>query len=293
MADGRTSTGVPARRRLEAYATKALRSRLRPLTPRGCPVAGRCDPAGEQGTSRGRRVPGLFARPSSFPQAVAELLDVLQAVVRRGSRVNLRHHTGQRNRSRSWIQVASPHIRSLKAGRYLRPSPATLRSWFLGSPYPKTKGRQFALVLNLAKRARATFLLEPDRGSCPSVAPDRARCSARRGPPGARVCSARAEHRPATAAGRAPHRRRKTVRRPVRSARDASGPGRSRWELANQPTRSRPGRSPFSVLEDPSRSPGHTRLGSRVHAFGDAVHGLGNGFRIMPRDVLVDGVSED
>ena len=47
------------------------------------------------------------------------------------------------------------------------------------------------------------------------------------------------------------------------------------------------------VLEDPSRSPGHTRLGSRVHEFGDAVHGLGDRFGVVPRDVLVDGVSED
>jgi hypothetical protein len=64
------------------------------------------------------------------------------------------------------------------------------------------------------------------------------------------------------------------------------GPGPEPVGAGKSPTRSRSGRSPFSVLEDPSRSPGHTRLGPRVHAFGDAVHGLSNGFGIMPRDVL-------
>ena len=45
-----------------------------------------------------------------------------------------------------------------EAGRYLRLSPATLRSWFLGRPYPTTQGlSQFAPVLKLAKRDPATL----------------------------------------------------------------------------------------------------------------------------------------
>jgi uncharacterized protein (DUF433 family) len=45
-----------------------------------------------------------------------------------------------------------------EAARYLRLSPATLRSWFLGRPYPTTKGlSQFAPVLKLAKRDPATL----------------------------------------------------------------------------------------------------------------------------------------
>ena len=45
-----------------------------------------------------------------------------------------------------------------EASRYLRLSPATLRSWFLGRPYPTTKGlSQFAPVLKLAKRDPATL----------------------------------------------------------------------------------------------------------------------------------------
>lgn len=45
-----------------------------------------------------------------------------------------------------------------EASRYLRLSPATLRSWFLGRPYPTAKGlSQFAPVLKLAKRDPATL----------------------------------------------------------------------------------------------------------------------------------------
>jgi uncharacterized protein (DUF433 family) len=45
-----------------------------------------------------------------------------------------------------------------EASRYLRLSPATLRSWFLGRPYPTAKGlSQFAPVLKLAKKDPATL----------------------------------------------------------------------------------------------------------------------------------------
>lgn len=45
-----------------------------------------------------------------------------------------------------------------EAGRYLRLSPATLRSWFLGRPYPTAQGlSQFAPVLKLPKREPATL----------------------------------------------------------------------------------------------------------------------------------------
>jgi uncharacterized protein (DUF433 family) len=45
-----------------------------------------------------------------------------------------------------------------EAGRYLRLSPATLRSWFLGRPYPTAHGlSQFAPVLKLAKKDPATL----------------------------------------------------------------------------------------------------------------------------------------
>jgi hypothetical protein len=45
-----------------------------------------------------------------------------------------------------------------EASRYLRLSPATLRSWFLGRPYPTTKGlSQFAPVLKLARKDPATL----------------------------------------------------------------------------------------------------------------------------------------
>ncbi len=45
-----------------------------------------------------------------------------------------------------------------EAGRYLRLSTATLRSWFLGRPYPTAKGlSQFAPVLRLAERNPATL----------------------------------------------------------------------------------------------------------------------------------------
>jgi uncharacterized protein (DUF433 family)/DNA-binding transcriptional MerR regulator len=45
-----------------------------------------------------------------------------------------------------------------EAARYLRLSTATLRSWFLGRPYPTVKGlSQFAPVLKLAKRDPATL----------------------------------------------------------------------------------------------------------------------------------------
>lgn len=45
-----------------------------------------------------------------------------------------------------------------EASRYLRLSPATLRSWFLGRPYPTTKGlSQFAPVFKLAKKDPATL----------------------------------------------------------------------------------------------------------------------------------------
>jgi uncharacterized protein (DUF433 family) len=45
-----------------------------------------------------------------------------------------------------------------EAARYLRLSPATLRSWFLGRPYPTVRGpSQFAPVLRLAKRNPATL----------------------------------------------------------------------------------------------------------------------------------------
>jgi hypothetical protein len=45
-----------------------------------------------------------------------------------------------------------------EASRYLRLSPATLRSWFLGRPYPTAKGlSQFAPVLKLAQRDAATL----------------------------------------------------------------------------------------------------------------------------------------
>ncbi len=44
------------------------------------------------------------------------------------------------------------------AARYLRLSPATLRSWVLGRTYPTSKGRcQFAPVLQLAQRKPATL----------------------------------------------------------------------------------------------------------------------------------------
>ncbi len=67
----------------------------------------------------------------------------------------------------------------------------------------------------------------------------------------------------------------------------------NRVGLASRPTRSHAGRSPFGALEGPSRSAGDARLGSRVYEFRDAAHGLGDSFGIVPRDVLVDGVSED
>jgi hypothetical protein len=45
-----------------------------------------------------------------------------------------------------------------EASRYLRLSPATLRSWVLGRPYPTARGlTQFAPVLNLAKRDPPTL----------------------------------------------------------------------------------------------------------------------------------------
>jgi uncharacterized protein (DUF433 family) len=45
-----------------------------------------------------------------------------------------------------------------EAARYLRLSPATLRSWFLGRPYPTARGlSQFAPVLKLPKRDPATL----------------------------------------------------------------------------------------------------------------------------------------
>jgi len=51
-----------------------------------------------------------------------------------------------------------PLISIAEASRYLRLSPATLRSWFLGRPYPTAKGlSQFAPVLKLAKRDPATL----------------------------------------------------------------------------------------------------------------------------------------
>jgi len=45
-----------------------------------------------------------------------------------------------------------------EASRYLRLSPATLRSWVLGRPYPTARGlSQFAPVLKLAKKDPATL----------------------------------------------------------------------------------------------------------------------------------------
>jgi uncharacterized protein (DUF433 family) len=45
-----------------------------------------------------------------------------------------------------------------EAARYLRLSTATLRSWFMGRPYPTAKGlSQFAPVLKLARRHPATL----------------------------------------------------------------------------------------------------------------------------------------
>jgi uncharacterized protein (DUF433 family) len=45
-----------------------------------------------------------------------------------------------------------------EAARYVRLSPATLRSWFLGRPYPTAKGlSQFAPVLRPARRDPATL----------------------------------------------------------------------------------------------------------------------------------------
>lgn len=45
-----------------------------------------------------------------------------------------------------------------EAGRYLRVSPATLRSWFVGRPYPTARGlRHFAPVLKLAQKDPATL----------------------------------------------------------------------------------------------------------------------------------------
>src|SRR5215217_2226760 len=45
-----------------------------------------------------------------------------------------------------------------EAARYVRLSPATLRSWFVGRPYPTAKGlSQFAPVLNPAQRAPTTL----------------------------------------------------------------------------------------------------------------------------------------
>lgn len=45
-----------------------------------------------------------------------------------------------------------------EAGRYVRLSPARLRSWFLGRPYPTARGLgQFAPVLKLARKDPATL----------------------------------------------------------------------------------------------------------------------------------------
>ena len=53
---------------------------------------------------------------------------------------------------------SEPAYSITEAGRYLRLSPATLRSWVLGRPYPTARGlSQFAPVLKLAKKDPATL----------------------------------------------------------------------------------------------------------------------------------------
>ncbi len=53
---------------------------------------------------------------------------------------------------------AEPAYSIAEAARYLRLPPATLRSWFLGRPYPTAKGvSQFAPVLRLARKRPPTL----------------------------------------------------------------------------------------------------------------------------------------
>ena len=53
---------------------------------------------------------------------------------------------------------SDPAYSITEASRYLRLSPATLRSWVLGRPYPTARGlSQFAPVLKLAKKEPATL----------------------------------------------------------------------------------------------------------------------------------------
>jgi uncharacterized protein (DUF433 family) len=55
-------------------------------------------------------------------------------------------------------RVIEPAYSITEASRYLRLSPATLRSWFLGRPYPTARGlSHFAPVLKLTRRGPATL----------------------------------------------------------------------------------------------------------------------------------------
>lgn len=70
----------------------------------------------------------------------------------------MRHSTGLEEFLTKLDSSNAPAYSITEAGRYLRLSPATLRSWFLGRPYPTSKGLiQFRRVLTLAKRDPATL----------------------------------------------------------------------------------------------------------------------------------------
>ena len=70
----------------------------------------------------------------------------------------MRHNTELEESATKQDARSIPAYSIAEAGRYLRLSPATLRSWFLGRPYPTTRGlSQFPPVLKLAQRDPATL----------------------------------------------------------------------------------------------------------------------------------------